>query len=270
MTRAIEHACISGHRICMEMHVHGHIVTQIHTHRRCRELGYPLGGTFKSLKLGSSPPGGLTVRAWSLSCKGDEASLRQCKGVFQPPTSLAHPENLCGTKSADTEVVGLQCETKPGGPATVRLTARGSPASRRGRLEVRVENKWGTVCADDSFGDLSARVACRQLGFANGGTFYTSGGDGKTEEPGPCARLLVAWCVTSVQTHRVHGLATIAFARLHVPGRIWRGRRVRQVGHTLLLVLPRALRYAMLGPPEGRQVSTLLHKARLPPPLPAR
>lgn len=149
-------------------------------------------------------PGGLTVRAWSLSCKGDESSLRECKGVFQPPASLAHRENLCGTKSAGTQVVGLTCETKPGGPATVRLTVRGTPATHRGRLEVRVGNTWGTVCADESFGDASARVACRQLGFADGGKFYTSGGDGKTEEPGPCARLQVASYVASVTAHRIY------------------------------------------------------------------
>ena len=34
-----------------------------------------------------------------------------------------------------------------------------------GRLEIYVNNTWGTVC-NDNFGYIEATVACRQLGFS--------------------------------------------------------------------------------------------------------
>ncbi len=35
-----------------------------------------------------------------------------------------------------------------------------------GRLELFINNQWGTVC-DDNFGPNDAMVACRQLGYAD-------------------------------------------------------------------------------------------------------
>ena len=47
----------------------------------------------------------------------------------------------------------------------VRLVGGGSV--NQGRVEICVNNSWGTVC-DDLFGINDARVICRQLGYPSG------------------------------------------------------------------------------------------------------
>ena len=41
-----------------------------------------------------------------------------------------------------------------------------SSGGSSGRLEIYYDNQWGTVC-DDNFTSNDARVACRQLGYAD-------------------------------------------------------------------------------------------------------
>ena len=44
------------------------------------------------------------------------------------------------------------------------LNPQGTGVHYSGRLEIRRNGQWGTVC-DDAFNDNSAKVACRQMGY---------------------------------------------------------------------------------------------------------
>ena len=51
------------------------------------------------------------------------------------------------------------------GPCTSgQLRLGGSNIPNEGRVEICVNNNWGTVC-DDSWGSTDATVVCRQLGY---------------------------------------------------------------------------------------------------------
>lgn len=52
-------------------------------------------------------------------------------------------------------------------PAGLRLvnSTHVSTTSGGGRLEIYLNDRWGTVC-DDGFGAADAKLACNQLGFS--------------------------------------------------------------------------------------------------------
>ena len=48
------------------------------------------------------------------------------------------------------------------------LRLQGSNIQGRGRVEVCIDNVWGTIC-DNAWSLADARVVCRQLGFSKFG-----------------------------------------------------------------------------------------------------
>ena len=58
----------------------------------------------------------------------------------------------------------------PLGCTTGVVQLAGSSNAYEGRVELCVNNTWGTVC-DDKFGSSEARVICRQLGYSSGNIY---------------------------------------------------------------------------------------------------
>ena len=52
------------------------------------------------------------------------------------------------------------------------LRLAGGNVANEGRVEVCMDNEWGTIC-DDSWGTSDANVACKQLGFSSTGLMHT-------------------------------------------------------------------------------------------------
>ncbi|XP_041372788.1 deleted in malignant brain tumors 1 protein-like [Gigantopelta aegis] len=115
----------------------------------CGMMGF---SRFQARSYGSAKFGQGAGRTWmdNMNCKGNELYLDQCKFNGWGDENCGHGED-----------VGVSCKLP------VRLVdVLGIPT--QGRLEVKMNGTWGTVC-DDSFDTKDAGVVCAMLGFSRVG-----------------------------------------------------------------------------------------------------
>ena len=87
----------------------------------------------------------------NLRCLGNEYRLGDCRASGVGVHSCLHVEDA-----------GVRCL---GNASTCREgDIRLQDGYNQGRIEICYNNLWGTVC-DDSWGNVDAQVACKQLGF---------------------------------------------------------------------------------------------------------
>ncbi|XP_019854525.1 PREDICTED: deleted in malignant brain tumors 1 protein-like [Amphimedon queenslandica] len=119
----------------------------------CRLLGH--------MGLGSSSysqfePGSGPIFMSYVGCSGSESNMLQC--YYRQPFQYS----FCG-HSYDA---GISCEA-PCQNGTVRLVSESNSYYRRyGRVEICLNNLWGTICDNYYWNEKAATVVCRMLGYS--------------------------------------------------------------------------------------------------------
>ena len=89
-----------------------------------------------------------------VECSGQESFLENC--ASSPSPSCVSTRNDAGVVCQAIETLSSSCTT-----GSVRL--RDGNNSLEGRVEVCINNAWGTVC-DSTFSEDEARVICSLMG----------------------------------------------------------------------------------------------------------
>ncbi|XP_048587258.1 uncharacterized protein LOC5508390 isoform X2 [Nematostella vectensis] len=121
-------------------------------HVICNQLGYQ--GAWNPICCGYFGQSNDRILMSSPTCTGDEASVAYC-----------HHPGWDAPTCRDNRPVGVQCKvnsTAPLGNATLRLRDGRHP--NEGRVEIKHNGRWGTVC-DDLWDIKDADVVCRELGY---------------------------------------------------------------------------------------------------------
>jgi len=113
----------------------------------CYMLGY--GHTGRYLSEPNYGAGSGTIWLYNVRCRGTEINIADC----------AHSSWGSRSNCDHGDDVSVTC-------IGIRLV--GGPIAQNGRLEVRYNGTWGTVCQDD-FNNEAARVICYMLGYRDVG-----------------------------------------------------------------------------------------------------
>jgi len=119
----------------------------------CRQLGLPYQNAI-ALSNAHFGEGVGDILLDEVHCTGNEENIGDCQHQAWGSHDCSHYE--------DASVI---C-TDGNDPFEIRLVGGATP--NEGRVEVRRNGIWGTVC-DDSWDDLDANVVCRQLGYTGTG-----------------------------------------------------------------------------------------------------
>nr|XP_044612000.1 scavenger receptor cysteine-rich type 1 protein M130 isoform X2 [Equus asinus] len=131
----------------------------------CRQLGCPT--VIKATGWANSSAGSGRIWMDHVSCRGNESALWDCKHDGWGKHNCTHQQDA-----------GVTCAD--GSSLEMRLMNGGHRCS--GRIEVKFQGQWGTVC-DDNFNINHASVVCKQLKCGSAVSFSGSANFGEGSGP---------------------------------------------------------------------------------------
>ncbi|KAJ8047464.1 Deleted in malignant brain tumors 1 protein [Holothuria leucospilota] len=137
----------------------------------CRQLGF--NGSAVAFTSATFGQGSGAIWLDNVRCIGSEQNLQECTNPGFGVVDCLHIEDAGVRCEAGVTVNDYIKET-----ASQKIRLVGGSAKNEGRVEVYIDDRWGTVC-DDGWDDKDAVVVCRQLGFNTGGTAISQAAFGK-------------------------------------------------------------------------------------------